>query len=315
MPRGGGGGPRRATGDAGPASPRAARRRRPRGADRGRGGRPSPARQRTRSRRASSGSRDATGRRRAASPPTSPPTSRGRRRSPSTPGRRRAPTRTSSAFRPHLEHVVELKRRYLECFEFDHPYDPLLDDFEPGMSTAELRPVLETLRDGLARLVAAIAASERRARLVVPARRVRPRGAGTARARRRSPELPLEPGSWRLDPDGAPVRDRDRRRRPADHDALRPDVRRQRAVDRRPRDRPRHLLQRDRPRARAHAAVRLLLARLRRVAVAAVGELGRPRHGPTCATSGRCSTATSRAASTPSTTRRSTGRRTGSSRR
>ena len=54
-------------------------------------------------------------------------------------------------FRPHLERVVELKRRYIECFEFDHPYDPLLDDFEPGMSTAELRPVLETLRDGLAR--------------------------------------------------------------------------------------------------------------------------------------------------------------------
>src|ERR671925_672701 len=37
------------------------------------------------------------------------------------------------AFLPHLERVTSLARRYLECFEFDHPYDPLLDDYEPGM--------------------------------------------------------------------------------------------------------------------------------------------------------------------------------------
>ena len=34
---------------------------------------------------------------------------------------------------PHLEHPVELRRRYIACFEgFDEPYDVLLDDFEPG---------------------------------------------------------------------------------------------------------------------------------------------------------------------------------------
>ena len=47
---------------------------------------------------------------------------------------------------PDLERVIELKRRYIECFEYDHPYDPLLDDFEPGMTTAKLKPVIERLR-------------------------------------------------------------------------------------------------------------------------------------------------------------------------
>jgi carboxypeptidase Taq len=63
------------------------------------------------------------------------------------------------AFLPYLERMTALARRYLECFEFDHPYDPLLDDYEPGMKTAEVRPVLEALRDGLRPLLADIAAS------------------------------------------------------------------------------------------------------------------------------------------------------------
>jgi len=42
-----------------------------------------------------------------------------------------------SQFLPHLEHAVELKRRYIDCFDgYDEPYDVLLDDFEPGMKTA-----------------------------------------------------------------------------------------------------------------------------------------------------------------------------------
>jgi carboxypeptidase Taq len=63
-----------------------------------------------------------------------------------------------AGFLPHLERIVELQRRYVACFEpLDHPYDALLDDFEPGMMTADLRPVLERLRDGLRPLVARIA--------------------------------------------------------------------------------------------------------------------------------------------------------------
>jgi carboxypeptidase Taq len=61
-------------------------------------------------------------------------------------------------FLPSLERNVELKRRYLECFDdAEHPYDPLLDDFEPQMTTAEIRPVLDQLREGLRPLVAEIA--------------------------------------------------------------------------------------------------------------------------------------------------------------
>jgi carboxypeptidase Taq len=59
-------------------------------------------------------------------------------------------------FAPYLQHNIELRRRYSACFpEAEHPYDPLVDDYEPGMRTAELRRVFERLRDGLVPLVAA----------------------------------------------------------------------------------------------------------------------------------------------------------------
>jgi carboxypeptidase Taq len=61
-----------------------------------------------------------------------------------------------AAFAPHLERNLELRRRYSACFpEAEHPYDPLLDDYEPGMSTADVRDALARLRDGLVPLVAA----------------------------------------------------------------------------------------------------------------------------------------------------------------
>jgi carboxypeptidase Taq len=59
-------------------------------------------------------------------------------------------------FRDPLERTVELRHRYIECFDgFAHPYDVLLDDFEPELTTAELRPLLAELRDALVPLVAA----------------------------------------------------------------------------------------------------------------------------------------------------------------
>jgi carboxypeptidase Taq len=61
-----------------------------------------------------------------------------------------------AAFAPHLERNLELRRRYSACFPgAAHPYDPLLDDYEPGMSTADVRDALARLRDGLVPLVAA----------------------------------------------------------------------------------------------------------------------------------------------------------------
>jgi carboxypeptidase Taq len=61
-----------------------------------------------------------------------------------------------SRFRDALARHVELRHRYVECFDAgEHPYDILLDDFEPGLTTAELQPLFATLRDALVGLVAA----------------------------------------------------------------------------------------------------------------------------------------------------------------
>jgi carboxypeptidase Taq len=50
-------------------------------------------------------------------------------------------------FRAPLEQIVQLRRDYAEFFApFEHVYDPLLDDFEPGMKTAEVKAVFGELR-------------------------------------------------------------------------------------------------------------------------------------------------------------------------
>ena len=57
-------------------------------------------------------------------------------------------------FLPALERNLDLKRRYVECFEWtDSPYTPLLDDFEPFMETQEVAEVFGTIRPVLAELV------------------------------------------------------------------------------------------------------------------------------------------------------------------
>jgi carboxypeptidase Taq len=63
-------------------------------------------------------------------------------------------------FRPYLERNVALRRRYSECFEVDEPYDALLDDFEPGMKTAEVREVFSRLKEGLVPLIAELSEQE-----------------------------------------------------------------------------------------------------------------------------------------------------------
>ncbi len=60
-------------------------------------------------------------------------------------------------FLPHLERAVELKRRYVDCFDgYEEPYDALLDDYEPGMKTAEVRQVFDDLKAELVPLIAEI---------------------------------------------------------------------------------------------------------------------------------------------------------------
>ena len=60
-------------------------------------------------------------------------------------------------FRPHLEKLVEMRRQYADFFKpWDHVYDPLLDDFEPGMKTAEVQAIFNALRPKQVELIKAI---------------------------------------------------------------------------------------------------------------------------------------------------------------
>ncbi|MEK7325911.1 MAG: carboxypeptidase M32, partial [Chloroflexota bacterium] len=62
-----------------------------------------------------------------------------------------------SIFLPHLQKNVELKHKFVECFDdVEHVYDPLLDEYEPGMKTAEVRVVFDDLKKDLVPLIAAI---------------------------------------------------------------------------------------------------------------------------------------------------------------
>ncbi len=50
-------------------------------------------------------------------------------------------------FQPFLETIVRLRREYAQFFApFEHVYDPLLDDYEPGLKTAEVKAIFDVLR-------------------------------------------------------------------------------------------------------------------------------------------------------------------------
>ena len=102
-----------------------------------------------------------------------------------------------ASFLPHLRTNLELRRRYVDCFDgYDDPYDVLLDDFEPGMTAAEVRVVFDRLKEEQVPLAAAAARTGER-----PARdRAYP-----LEAQRRFELAVLERfgfdrGTWRLDP-------------------------------------------------------------------------------------------------------------------
>jgi carboxypeptidase Taq len=59
-----------------------------------------------------------------------------------------------ASFLPVLERNFDLKRRYIECFEWDDsPYTPLLDDYEPFMTTTEVAEVFDAVKPVLSELV------------------------------------------------------------------------------------------------------------------------------------------------------------------
>jgi carboxypeptidase Taq len=63
-----------------------------------------------------------------------------------------------AVFEPALRRNVELARRYADCFpEAEHPYDALLDRYEPGTTTAQVGSLFARLRAGLVPLLREIA--------------------------------------------------------------------------------------------------------------------------------------------------------------
>ncbi len=61
-------------------------------------------------------------------------------------------------FKPHLEKIVDLCRKKADLLGFDsHPYDPLLDIYEPEMTTERLIPLFARLKTALTPIIQTIA--------------------------------------------------------------------------------------------------------------------------------------------------------------
>jgi len=62
-----------------------------------------------------------------------------------------------AGFQPNLERIFELRREYSAFFvPYEHVYDPILDDFEPGLKTADVQEIFKTLRPQQVELIKAI---------------------------------------------------------------------------------------------------------------------------------------------------------------
>jgi carboxypeptidase Taq len=60
-------------------------------------------------------------------------------------------------FLPYLEKIIDLRRQYAALFApYDHIYDPLLDDFEPGLKTSEVQAIFNAIRPQQVELIRAI---------------------------------------------------------------------------------------------------------------------------------------------------------------
>jgi len=104
-----------------------------------------------------------------------------------------------AAFLPVLRRNLELRLRYIDCFdsEYAEPYDVLLDDYERGMTAADVRPLFAFVKERQSALVKRVAGAEQ---IPVPGPREFPI--------ERQKEFELEvirpfgfnPESWRLDP-------------------------------------------------------------------------------------------------------------------
>jgi carboxypeptidase Taq len=103
-------------------------------------------------------------------------------------------------FQAALERQIELRHRYAACFDgtgdFAHPYDVLLDDYEPGLTAAELGPLFGGLRDALLPLVSAASAGSSEAN---PFAGTFPVAAQRAAVQEVLAAVGFAPRGWRLD--------------------------------------------------------------------------------------------------------------------
>jgi len=61
-------------------------------------------------------------------------------------------------FKPHLQKIMDMRRNYADFFKpWTHVYDPLLDDFEPGLITSDVKEIFGKLRPRQVELIRAIA--------------------------------------------------------------------------------------------------------------------------------------------------------------
>lgn len=64
-------------------------------------------------------------------------------------------------FAPHLEKIFEQKKRYAGFFgPYEHVYDPLLDDYEPGMKISDVKAIFEKVKPAQVELIKKISCSK-----------------------------------------------------------------------------------------------------------------------------------------------------------
>lgn len=73
-----------------------------------------------------------------------------------------------ASFRPWLEKMVHLKRQEADCLGYDeHPYDALLEDYEPGARCRDLQPLFTALWSELTPLLQSIRQAKKRSKVAI----------------------------------------------------------------------------------------------------------------------------------------------------
>ena len=99
-------------------------------------------------------------------------------------------------FEPALRRNIDLARRYADCFgESEHPYDALLDRYEPGTTAAQVSALFHRLREGLVPLISQIAMQPARPALPGPFPIAAQREIGLEMIQ----AMGFESSGWRLD--------------------------------------------------------------------------------------------------------------------